>query len=78
MLYNQGIDVKTPKQVIKEFYLSGFVDEEKYKTLLKILDDRNKLSHIYNEDNFKKIVDSFAGYIIIFYEVINIISKENS
>lgn len=50
-----GIDAKSPRESLKEFFLVGAVEESKYELLINILDDRNRLSHIYKEELFDEI-----------------------
>jgi len=64
-----GIDTKTPKQSIKEFYLAGYIDEDNYLKLIDMIDDRNSMSHIYNEDEFRKIIKKFPGYAKVLEKV---------
>lgn len=66
-----NVDAKSPRDSIKEFYLIGAVSEEKYEHLLKMLDDRNKLSHIYNEVLLEEIHSKLNDY----YEVMDEVEK---
>lgn len=44
-----GIDESSPKKVIKAFYLQGYLEEDDYLLLIQAIDDRNRLSHVYDE-----------------------------
>ncbi len=70
-----GIDAKTPKQSVKEFYLAGYIDEDNYLKLIDMIDDRNSLSHIYNEDEFRKIIKKFSKYVKVFEKIEQVISS---
>lgn len=70
-----GIDAKTPKQSVKEFYLAGYIDEDNYLKLIDMIDDRNSLSHIYNEDEFRKIIKRFPKYVKVFEKIEQVISS---
>lgn len=70
-----GIDAKTPKQSIKEFYLAGYIEEDNYLKLVDMIDDRNKLSHMYDEEEFKKILKKFSKYLNVFEKVEEVISS---
>src|SRR4030042_6996084 len=59
LFQNDGIDTRSPKQTIKEFYLAGYIDKKNYMIFLDIIDDRNKLSHIYKEEEFNNIISKF-------------------
>lgn len=63
-----GIDVNTPKQCVKEFFLLGAINENRYELFLDMLDDRNRLSHIYNEESFKDILNKLPKYKAILLE----------
>jgi len=52
----EGIDEASPKKVIKAWYLAGYLDERDYLRLLEAIDDRNRLSHVYDEDAFNAII----------------------
>ena len=50
-----GIDSKSPKQVIKEAYNQDVFSVQEYEHVMGMLDDRNKLSHIYEKEQFEAI-----------------------
>lgn len=58
----EGIDEVSPKKVIKAFYLGGYLAEDDYLCLLQAVDDRNKLSHIYDQADFDLIVSRLPEY----------------
>ena len=60
-----GIDAKTPKQAVKEFYLDGHVDENNYLTLIDMIDNRNLLSHTNDEEEFQIILNKFPKYALV-------------
>ncbi len=78
-LQNSGIEVKTPKESLKEAFKVGWIKNE--ETFLNMLEDRNRTSHIYDketsEEIFERIKDS---YIQVMEEVLkklkNIIREE--
>lgn len=69
-----GIDAKTPKQSVKEFYLAGYIDEDNYLKLIDMIDERNSLSHIYDEDEFRKIIKKFSKYVKVFEKIEQVIN----
>lgn len=71
-----GIDAKTPKQAVKEFYLAGYIDEDNYLKLIDMIDDRNNLSHIYDEDEFRKIIKKFSLYVKVFEKIEQVMGAE--
>lgn len=52
-LSDQGIITNSPKEVLKETYRYGMIENE--NLFLDMLEDRNQTSHIYSEDASKKI-----------------------
>lgn len=52
---NFGEEILTPKSVYKKLFLLELVDESLYLQLMKTVDDRNKLSHVYKEKMFVSI-----------------------
>jgi nucleotidyltransferase substrate binding protein (TIGR01987 family) len=58
----EGIDEASPKKVIKAWYLTGHVSEDDYLALIQAVDDRNKLSHIYDQQQFNTIIARLPNY----------------
>ncbi len=76
LLKYEGIDTKSPKQAIKEFYKSGNISEDQYLLLIRAIDDRNVLSHVYNENDFSRIIDSISDYTALIFEITDLLSKK--
>lgn len=72
-----GIEVNSPKQSIKEFFLLDVILTDEYEALLNMLDDRNKLSHIYKEEFFEEISNKLQEYFPIMKKVESILKKED-
>ena len=70
-----GIDAKSPRESLKEFFLVGAVEESNYELLINILDDRNRLSHIYKEEFFDEIHRKLKSYLTIMTLVLKIIKE---
>lgn len=70
-----GIDVFSPKSTFKEFFSLNLIDENKYENLIEMLEDRNKLSHIYEEMFFEEIYKKLHIYLNTFKIVLKIINK---
>ncbi len=45
-----GIDCKSLKGCIKDFFSAGYLKEDETYTLLEMIDDRNMTSHTYHEE----------------------------
>lgn len=68
-----GIDSKSPKSVVKEFYNLEYVDADSYMGLITILNDRNSLSHIYNSTQFEVIYERVVTSLGYFSEVLSVL-----
>lgn len=66
----EGIDEASPKKVIKAFYLGGYLTEDDYLALIQAVDDRNKLSHIYEAEEFKAILSRLPRYAELMQRVL--------
>ena len=64
-----GIESVSPKSAIKEFFGIGMIDEAEYELLIQMIDDRNRLSHIYNELFFEEIYSRLNNYLAILVKV---------
>ena len=64
-----GIECVSPKMVMKELYRSKYVSEEKYERLTEMINDRNRISHVYNEAQFNEIHKRLVAYQDIMSEV---------
>lgn len=71
-----GIDSKTPKGSIKELYRIGYSNEETYRSLINMINDRNMLSHIYNEEEFNKIYNKLPEYLTAMKTILDFIEQE--
>ena len=58
----EGIDEASPKKVVKAWYLAGHLSEDDYLALIAAIDDRNKLSHIHDTEEFMAIVARLPEY----------------
>ena len=66
-----GIDEASPKKVVKAYYLAGYVTEDDYLQLTQAIDDRNKLSHIYEAEEFRAILARLPGYAPIMQRILD-------
>lgn len=75
---NEGIDEASPKKVVKAFYLSGYMPEDDYLTLNQAIDDRNKLSHIYEQGEFDLIVARLPQHAALLQRVLETLKRPAS
>ena len=66
----EGIDEASPKKIVKAFYLAGHMGEDDYLALIRAIDDRNKLSHIYEPAEFSLIAARLPSYAILLAKVL--------
>jgi nucleotidyltransferase substrate binding protein (TIGR01987 family) len=64
LLFYEGFDVKSPREVIRQAYQSEYLSEEDTVRMLDALNKRNLLSHTYEEATAREalahIQDDFA------------------
>lgn len=58
-----GVEAVSPKTVIKQMYLIKYVNEKEYESLMEMINDRNRMSHIYNEELFELIHSRLGRYL---------------
>ena len=71
-----GIDEAAPKKVIKAYYVGGYITEDDYLLLLDAIEDRNRLSHIYDAETFNLILARLPGYAALFERISVHLMKE--
>ena len=71
----EGLDEASPKQVIKAWYLTGHVSEDDYLALIQAVDDRNKLSHVYDQDQFKAIIARLPNHAALLARLLSTLSQ---
>ena len=72
----EGIDEASPKKIIKAYYLGGYTTEDDYLLLLEAVEDRNRLSHIYDAETFNNILARLPGYAALFERISSHLTKE--
>ena len=73
LLKKEGIDEKTPKQTVKNFYKAGYLDEDDYLLWIQALDDRNTLSHRYDEVAYQKALGRMNEYADFFERLLKMV-----
>lgn len=64
-----GIEIVSPKSAIKEFFRVDVISEQEYELLIQMIDDRNRLSHIYNDLFFEDIYLKLNSYLDLMKKV---------
>jgi len=57
LLFYEGYDEKTPRDVIRRAFAVGYISESESETWLDALDKRNLLSHTYDEETAEEAVE---------------------
>ena len=66
---NEGLDEASPKKIIKAYFLGGHLSEDDYLLLLEAVEDRNRLSHIYDATTFNNILERLPDNAALFERV---------
>jgi len=61
----EGITCKSPKGCIREFFSSGYLNEDQARKLLEMIDSRNLTSHTYHEEVAEEIFKRIENYIAL-------------
>ncbi len=74
---NQGIaDAASPKKSVQKAFELGLIKDDEVWT--EILGDRNRMSHIYSEEESREIFENIKNkYVDAFQELINALENEN-
>jgi len=73
ILEYQGIECYAPRNCIKEAFKSNIVDDD--EIILDMLEDRNKSSHIYNEEMSDEIFERIKNVYFEYLENLNLRDK---
>jgi nucleotidyltransferase substrate binding protein (TIGR01987 family) len=63
----EGEAFLSPKQNIKALFLHNLLDEEQYLELMRCIESRNLLSHIYKSETFELITNELFSHYEIMY-----------
>ena len=78
LLQKEGLDEKTPKQTVKSYYKAGYLDEDDYLLWIQALDDRNILSHRYDEKAYQQALNRMTLYAEFFERLFQELNKGTS
>ncbi len=69
-----GIEAVSPKMVMKQLYRTKYINENDYERLVEMINDRNRMSHVYNEDQFNAIYGRLREYLQLMQKTMSEIS----
>jgi len=58
-----GIECRSPKSCIREFFSAGYLNEEETVILPKMIDDRDLTPHTYREEVAEQLFSKLEKYI---------------
>lgn len=61
-----GVISNSPKSVYKTMFQLAIISESEYLALIKTIEDRNLLSHIYKESMYKEVFDKLPAHLLAF------------
>ena len=73
----EGIDCRSPKSCVREFFSTGYITEEEAIFLLNMIDDRNLTSHAYREEVAEQLFLRLGKYVDLLKKVLMILRKVN-
>lgn len=73
-----GIDARSPKIVVKEIFALGDITHGEYEDVVEMLDDRNRLSHIYDKDQFEKIYSRVITRLPLFKRILSYVQSDKT
>ncbi|SMO55739.1 nucleotidyltransferase substrate binding protein, HI0074 family [Balnearium lithotrophicum] len=71
----EGIECRSPKSCVREFFSLGYLTEGEAITFLKMIDDRNLTSHTYREEVAEQLFSKLNTYIIQLKKVLERLRK---
>ncbi len=71
-----GIDYQSPRRAFKGLYLHGYVDEQTYQTLYRMVDMRNQLSHVYLQRLLMQALEEIPKHILVIEKVVKFFSSQ--
>jgi nucleotidyltransferase substrate binding protein (TIGR01987 family) len=74
VLFFEGIETNTPRETLETAYQLKWINHE--QLWLKMLQDRNETSHIYDEKKAKEVYDRIKKYFPIFREAYSLLDQK--
>jgi nucleotidyltransferase substrate binding protein (TIGR01987 family) len=71
----EGIDVGSPKGVMRSFFQTGYLNEKQTELGLKMVDDRNLTSYAYSEGLSEIIFKELPKYAALMQSCLTVIQK---
>ena len=65
-----GVESISPKMAIKQLYRIAYTEAQNYEVLIEMVNDRNRLSHAYNEEQFNEIYRRLHEYLKLMQKIV--------
>lgn len=72
-----GTQVQGSRDVFRACYQHKLISEEDLNKLLKMIDDRNMTTHVYNEEIALQLARTLSTYVFLMNKVTSILLKDN-
>ncbi len=70
-----GLEEASPKKVIKACFLAGYFEAGDFELLLAAVDERNRLSHVYDRDGFVAALALMPQFADLFDRLLAVAGK---
>jgi len=77
LLVKEGIECRSPKSCMREFFSVGYIDETEISSLLEMIDDRNLATHTYHESISEEIFSKMDKYSKLLNKIYKILSEDS-
>ena len=71
-----GVVVNSPKMTFREAFANGLIDEVETEKCLEMTDDRNDITHTYDEKVAEKIFTGLKEYSLLMKKILDGISEK--
>ncbi|WP_457747476.1 HI0074 family nucleotidyltransferase substrate-binding subunit [Sulfurimonas sp.] len=75
LLEHDGLECRSPKACMREFFSTGYLNEEQVSLLLQMIDDRNLATHTYHESLADDIFSHISGYLVILQYIYGVMKR---
>jgi len=69
LLEQEGIECRSPKGCVREFFGAGYLDESQASLMLQMIDDRNLATHTYHETLAEEIYADISSYYVLLVKI---------
>ena len=71
----KGISIPSPHEIIMEFYSLGIIDQPNCELLISMVNDRNKLMHMYIEEFIDEVHSKLGSYLSTMDKVLEVLKN---